>query len=223
MGQGGGFGSAVGGCSCPGSSWPDNGRKPGPRAAPAAAPAPPGLFPSHCPWHRKDVSSLLPFCLKGMWGGQGEEGICCARGAIAAPQSFSDRCVRWEEGREGLLLLCDGEIRPRKGVLAFGDVFSVDRARVVTKECCKVPPVFLHSSRCCGWAEAPHCAGGGRAPTCQEVKVELIKTGNNLNLFWLNPFSTSKPQRSEAKLLVGARPHLSRGSEVAVAHLWGFG
>lgn len=46
----------------------------------AAAPAPPGLFPAHCPGRRKDVSSLLPFCLKGMWGGQGTGGgLLCKR------------------------------------------------------------------------------------------------------------------------------------------------
>lgn len=62
--------------------------------------------------------------------------------------------------------------------------------------------------------EAPHCAGGGRAPTCQEVKAELIKMGNDLNLLWLNPFSTSKPQTFEAEILVRARPHLCSRSEV---------
>lgn len=42
--------------------------------------------------------------------------------------------------------------------------------------------------------KAPRCAGGGRAPTCQEVKAELIKMGNDLNLLRLNPFSASEPQ-----------------------------
>lgn len=51
------------------------GQAPHPRGAEAAsAAAPPLLFPSHCPEERKDVSSLLPFCLKGMWGGRGGEG-----------------------------------------------------------------------------------------------------------------------------------------------------
>lgn len=124
---------------------------------------------------------------------------------------------------KNLLLLCEKQLQ--KGVLAFGDGFSVDRARVVTKECCKVPPVFLHSSCCCGWAQLKLLSAAEEAelPTCQEVKVELIKTGNDLNLFWLNPFSNSKPQRAEAKLWVGARPRLCCHSEVAVTQLRGFG
>lgn len=57
---------------------------------------------------------------------------------------------------------------------------------------------------------------------CQEVKAEVIKMGNDLNLLWLNPFSTSKPQTFEAKILVRVQPHLSRRSEVEkspVTHL----
>lgn len=70
--------------------------------------------------------------------------------------------------------------------------------------------------------EASRCAGGGRAPTCQEVKAELIKMGNDLNLLRLNPFSSRKPQTFEAKILVGVRPHLCCRSEVEkspVTHL----
>lgn len=50
------------------------------------------------------------------------------------------------------------------------------------------------------------------------MKAELIKMGNDLNLLWLNPFSTSKPQTFEAKILVRvqATPLLSlRGGEIA--------
>lgn len=46
-----------------------------------------------------------------------------------------------------------------------------------------------------------------------EAKGELIKLGNDLNLLWLNPFSTSKPQTFEAKVSVRARPHLCHCSE----------
>lgn len=68
------------------------GQAPHPRGAEAAsAPAPPLLFPSHCPEGRKDVTSLLPFCLKGMWGGRGGEKIFlaggCAIGTISAIRS----------------------------------------------------------------------------------------------------------------------------------------
>lgn len=38
--------------------------------------------------------------------------------------------------------------------------------------------------------------------------------GKDLNLFWLNPFSTSKPHTFEAKILVRAQLRLSHRSEV---------
>lgn len=79
-------------CSCVGLGTMAGSREP--RAAPhphGAAAAPPLLFPSHCPEERKDVSSLLPFCLKGMRGGWGGERISlagsCAIGTITALRS----------------------------------------------------------------------------------------------------------------------------------------
>lgn len=110
-----------------GDSAGDNGRKPEPRAAPCRRPpprprhrcvpatAPPVLFPSHCPQERKDVSSLLPFCLKGMWGGRGEAFFLpgpCAISTIAAfpsavplrPGQGAD--ASWPEPSPGSPLLC---------------------------------------------------------------------------------------------------------------------
>lgn len=56
-----------------------------PRGAAAASAAPPVLFPSHCPEERKDVSSLLPFCLKGTRGGERILlAAACAIGTTAA-------------------------------------------------------------------------------------------------------------------------------------------
>lgn len=61
------------------------GQAPEPRGAAAASAAPPVLFPSHCPEERKDVSSLLPFCLKGTRGGERILlAAACAIGTTAA-------------------------------------------------------------------------------------------------------------------------------------------
>lgn len=61
------------------------GQAPEPRGATAASAAPPVLFPSHCPEERKDVSSLLPFCLKGTRGGERILlAAACAIGTTAA-------------------------------------------------------------------------------------------------------------------------------------------
>lgn len=142
LGQRGGSGSGV----QLGSSWPDNGWTMGGSRERARLPRPlpllPGYFHRIVPGTGRMSPAFFLSASKGCGAGRERRGFVVQE----APWLLLEAPL-WKIS----FLLC--EMQPRKGILAFGDGFSVDRARVVTKECCKVPPVFLHSSCCCGWAE----------------------------------------------------------------------